>query len=617
MESLKNPYRLKSILILALSKFVNINYEVLDNLEENELIEDISCQVKLWSNDLRKKGFLNLVNELINKYYSPLIINNIELNNNLFQLSEIIENQLIIHNYDLNIVFDWYNNELNQDNPSSKGEIFNIKDYDLNKGINILTIHSSKGLEYDIVICPYLWDNSKIKKGSKGPIWKNNIDKKIYINIDDNFKDCNYYRLIENRDLANESERLIYVAITRAKAKLIIFNNTDDIDNILNRNILSDFKEIKKYLIKDKIELSNNSANKLNTTNIKDWIFKSPWKNQIINQEKSPKTHIKENIISRSSYSSWINNDEHGENMKYTNKLLIENLSSKDNTEQIINYHCTKELTDPNPLSNFPKGIISGTCLHKIIERINFQSDDKEVLNKIIKEELETYDIDLAHTSDVENAITRILNTPLGESLSFKSLVDIPESSVLKEVKYDLPISIGGNIVKSEDIAECFKLDKDYYFGDDYSSKIKELKIASRGFHSGLIDCIIPIGNNLEESKWWIIDWKSNYISYTNENKSIPQNYSFKNLKEEMIRHHYPLQSHLYLLALHRLLKWRLEKYNPQKNLGGYIYIFIRGLPKINKNNISKYKDRIPGIFIGNAPIKRINYLDKLFKYGS
>jgi len=30
---------------------------------------------------------------------------------------------------------------------------------------------------------------------------------------------------------------------------------------------------------------------------------------------------------------------------------------------------------------------------------------------------------------------------------------------------------------------------------------------------------------------------------------------------------------------LHRLLKWRIKNYQPHKHLGGYIYLFLKGLP--------------------------------------
>ena len=84
-------------------------------------------------------------------------------------------------------------------------------------------------------------------------------------------------------------------------------------------------------------------------------------------------------------------------------------------------------------------------------------------------------------------------------------------------------------------------------------------------------------------------------------------------MRDEMIKHHYPLQSHLYLLALHRLLKWRLKNYQPHKNLGGYIYLFLKGLPDLELFEKSNLKDISPGVFISNAPLNRINYLDKLF----
>ena len=135
----------------------------------------------------------------------------------------------------------------------------------------------------------------------------------------------------------------------------------------------------------------------------------------------------------------------------------------------------------------------------------------------------------------------------------------------------------------------------------------------NKGFHSGCIDCIFPIGNTLEDSKWWVVDWKSNLISGRDNSDCLPINYNYENMRNEMIKHHYPLQSHLYLLALHRLLKWRLKNYQPHKHLGGYIYLFLKGLPDFELFEKSKSEDISPGIFISKAPLKRINYLDNLF----
>ena len=76
----------------------------------------------------------------------------------------------------------WYKNELDINTRRSKSEDFLVKDYGAKEGINISTIHSSKGLEYDVVLCPYIGDQLKKLKNSRGPIWKNYQNKTIYIN---------------------------------------------------------------------------------------------------------------------------------------------------------------------------------------------------------------------------------------------------------------------------------------------------------------------------------------------------------------------------------------------------------------------------------------------------
>ena len=45
-----------------------------------------------------------------------------------------------------------------------------------------------------------------------------------------------------------------------------------------------------------------------------------------------------------------------------------------------------------------------------------------------------------------------------------------------------------------------------------------------------------------------------------------------------MVEAHYPLQSLLYAVALHRYLRWRLPGYAPQEHLGGVGYLFLRGM---------------------------------------
>ena len=43
------------------------------------------------------------------------------------------------------------------------------------------------------------------------------------------------------------------------------------------------------------------------------------------------------------------------------------------------------------------------------------------------------------------------------------------------------------------------------------------------------------------------------------------------------MRAHYPLQALLYSVAVHRMLRWRQPDYDPERHLGGVLYLFVRG----------------------------------------
>lgn len=89
------------------------------------------------------------------------------------------------------------------------------------------------------------------------------------------------------------------------------------------------------------------------------------------------------------------------------------------------------------------------------------------------------------------------------------------------------------------------------------------------GFLTGVIDCIVE-----QDGRWWIIDWKSNRLG------ADAAAYHAEMLwAEAMLPHHYVLQEHLYAVALHRHLRQRLGRgYDPERHLGGIAYIFLRGL---------------------------------------
>ena len=83
-----------------------------------------------------------------------------------------------------------------------------------------------------------------------------------------------------------------------------------------------------------------------------------------------------------------------------------------------------------------------------------------------------------------------------------------------------------------------------------------------------------------------------------------------------MIQHHYPLQAHLYLVALHRHLRWRLPDYDPDRHLGGYVYCFLRGMPGPEQPGSEQPTDADadsvgPGRIVEPVPLPRVLALDR------
>ena len=109
-------------------------------------------------------------------------------------------------------------------------------------------------------------------------------------------------------------------------------------------------------------------------------------------------------------------------------------------------------------------------------------------------------------------------------------------------------------------------------------------KIHVNGMLKGFIDLVFHW-----QGRYYVLDYKSNYLG---ENTGA---YGFEAMSEAMLEHRYDLQYILYTLALHRLLKSRLPHYRYQRDMGGAIYLFLRG---VDPNGYGVYVDKPPQALI-------------------
>jgi exodeoxyribonuclease V beta subunit len=86
-----------------------------------------------------------------------------------------------------------------------------------------------------------------------------------------------------------------------------------------------------------------------------------------------------------------------------------------------------------------------------------------------------------------------------------------------------------------------------------------------RGLMTGKIDLVFE-----HDGRFHVLDYKGNWLG------ERVVDYAGAALRAAMDHSHYRLQALLYTLALHRFLRQRLADYQPARDLGEFIYLFVR-----------------------------------------
>jgi exodeoxyribonuclease V beta subunit len=107
----------------------------------------------------------------------------------------------------------------------------------------------------------------------------------------------------------------------------------------------------------------------------------------------------------------------------------------------------------------------------------------------------------------------------------------------------------------------------------------------------------------VDSSRYYLVDYKTNRLS----------TYGPDALREAMYTAHYPLQGLLYAVALHRYLRWRLPAYEPERNLAGVLYLFVRGMSSADPLPAG---DATPAVWAWRPPAPLIVALSDLFDRG-
>ncbi len=226
-----------------------------------------------------------------------------------------------------------------------------------------------------------------------------------------------------------------------------------------------------------------------------------------------------------------------------------------------------------------PRGAGMGTLLHELLEKVEFhRSRNTDYLLECCSTVLQTTPQRGLEAASLLPLLQLWLSQPLGNGLP--SLSQLQPSSVFKELEFHLSTAKAS----SERIIDLLQR---FRWPEQHGS----LSIGSLGagavesFLTGFIDLVF-----FHEGRWHIVDYKSNHLG------PDYRSYDQSPLKQSIRASSYWLQYLIYTLALDRLLATRVTGYQYELHMGGAHYLYLRGM--YGPAGTGVYHDLVPADLI-------------------
>jgi exodeoxyribonuclease V beta subunit len=456
--------------------------------------------------------------------------------------------------------------------------------------VRLVTIHKSKGLEYPIVFCPFAWKSSDLKwAGEEQVFFHERLDDGDSRFVRDlGSKNYDRHREIAFREKLAENVRLLYVALTRARNRCYFvwgsFKNagtsapawllhprelsTICTDDVLNARFKSlDDASIRAHLEKLVAESAGPGAGP--TILLRDMpapdlhCYRPPAESAI---ELTPRT-----------FNGTIQRDWRTTSFSALATHRRDDQPDHDPAGVLPPLEPAEEGT----IFAFPRGTNAGTCLHKIFECVDFTTPDDGELDRIVRDQLRVHGFDAERFAPaVVNCVRRSLEVPLDPARPGLKLAAVPLDGRLNELEFTFPL-------KRTTPASI----RDLFAGasGDAESSLSRLKFDPvQGYVQGFIDLVFRLNET-----FYVVDWKSNWLG------NRVEDYHQEAMRREMNERLYPLQYHLYTVALHQHLGTRLRGYEYEKHFGGVFYLFVRGIDPM-RPELGVFHDRPSAKRIGS-----------------
>lgn len=627
-----------SLLRLSSEKF-------LDSIKSDKLDSEITL-LRVCRDSWEKYGFITAFSQYI--YQHDLLCTILETDggerslSNYFQIAEIVQsvNSKVTGS---NAQLLWFK-ELVLNNKGELSEDVTKKHLESEQSlVKVMTIHKSKGLEFPIVFTPYESGFMALKSKDSAVYYDPDSKQVCYaLDRENKINGKTVKDLVEVAAL-QEQERLLYVALTRAK--LANFITLPSCVSLEMKPYQSPLKKLISLVSKDDSADSKGKPSKRTTKKSKDKEVEIDTTKDVVVADPQPTLKAVENpelfkkletveldesikvqnSISQDCSVSSLDKGAVDNSFTVTSYSAITSgahndmfASSADEKETSVEDGDSDDSKDKDLINfNFAKGSTAGSFLHKLMEIVLAKDDvdkaDKDSLYNFVNSQLkyDFYHLVSKPGDDEDTKNEKIV------ALS-QWLYDILNANLLPKAK-------DGNQVKLSNLKalDCAR-ELDYFLPckdfkvrvlngichDFYESEVKAFELTSipelpdlkksnfKGFMNGSLDLVAKFVTETGP-KFYMIDYKSNYLgnSYSR--------YTQQKILKSIFESRYDVQILFYSLALYRFLKTSLPNFSYENDFGGVMYLYLRGM--------NSFDARSSGQFYVKPSEALIERLDKLF----
>jgi exodeoxyribonuclease V beta subunit len=538
------------------------------------------------------------------------------------------------------------------------------------QAVQILTIHRSKGLEFGIVLCPYLWVGSKNVTAPYEVAEPNGTGRLIDVGPKDR-PGAEPHRQLATDQQHGEGLRLIYVALTRARHKVVLWwspphnRQLRPLDTILfgrddEGRVLPSApgQQVDVPVAKDAAEHAVARLAPLlerchgRIDEVPAVVAIPPVTvEDTVPPELTRAVHrgVIDHDWRRTSYSRLLasaapaptaspvvteREDQSGDQADELGVTSDEAMTPRVDTAQDASAPTAQDaaatttartarpwwLADDGrdlrtvalPLAEVRGSAELGTMLHAVLEHTDLDALDLDAeLARRLDTERRRHGVH-ADRDTLLLGLQAAVRTPLGPLADDRMLAGTPWRDRLDEPRFELPIAGGDRPTTPAPLGAIADVLAAHLPADDpliaYPDRLRAdgPRGHLRGYLNGAIDLVLRVGQDAT-GRFLVIDHKTNRLGWPATPTAA--DYRPQALATAMQAGHYPLQALLYSVALHRLLRGRLRDYDPGRHLGGVLYLFLRGMtgPEVPR------VDGAPcGVFAWRPSVALITDLDAL-----